>query len=134
MEAETTRKKAYLSDVESYFQNFWKPKEGHKITKDGISEQEIREIDNEYLEQAIVRDDEKVVFLQDYSWKPSMEDLDDVLRGHGLEVGDDFILRRKQKLWMDKPTDLEGYKTVIMKARNFLRMDGFEPLQYYWGG
>lgn len=120
-----------LSKEETYLQNFWKPTIGHQIIyKDKVVT--IEYIDSKYPEQIKVKGVEEIVFLQDYSWKPSIGNMTQVLTDFGCVVYDG-IIRVGKRSWKGVPTDIKDFAQLIREIRLIFHTErGKDPLETYF--
>ncbi len=119
-----------LSEELQYIQNYWKPKKGQTIYFDNNSTAIIEYIDEKYPEQVKLQDLDRIAYLQEYSWKPTIEEMDQILVDFGLKVSHTCI--RLNKLFFPKPDDVEGYVDLLKSARFHLQCQGIDPLSNYF--
>lgn len=106
----------YSTDAESYLQYFWIPTKGHKVVYRGDTY-----TINEILEAQASLDEEtdKVLWLQDLAWKPSLEDCDSIATRFNAQVLNNQIMfkKNKQRCFFEKPESVDEYREIIRQLR-----------------
>lgn len=121
--------------AEEYLMHFWLPRRGHRIYKrDSFGvEATIKSIDKKYQEQAIVVDQdgvEEVVYLQDWHWSPTFDDIDEILKAFDVRVYDDMLQRNQT--FLGKPKTFEQYVKVVQSIRQNSYQQGEELLTTFF--
>jgi len=98
-----------------YFENFWDPRSGHTVFDAGGNRLTLHTFNERYPEQVEIKENDKIYYLQDLSWEPTLQDLDNVLRRLGLsKVFDGW---RFKDIFFPNPTDATGYSNLIKSFR-----------------
>lgn len=107
----------FLSEEETYIQNFWSPHKGNKVVYVDGNTYTIKEIIND---QAILEElPNRAIWLQDLGWKPILDDCDNIVgRFNAQVIGNQIIFKtEEQKCFFEKPSTICGYRDLIMQLR-----------------
>ena len=108
----------YTTEAEKYLQHFWTPCKGHKVVYREI-EYTIKNI----IENQVTTEEEndKVFWIQDLAWKPTIDDCDDIAMRFNAQILKDQIIFRKsdQRYLFKKPNSIDEYRDIIRQLRVF---------------
>jgi len=107
----------YLTDDEKYLYALWEPEIGHKVMYDGTVFT-IKEIIEDQISLNELED--KLLWIQDVAWKPTLEDCDVLIRGYSANVvsGSQIHYRKDNKnCYFERPNTLAEYRDIIRQLR-----------------
>jgi len=108
----------FLTEDERYLQHFWKPCIGDSI----VNSEGNFKIKKIIEAQAILEElPKKVIWLQDFAWKPSLENCDDIITRFNARIAGDLILYTKENrpCFFLRPFTLAEYVNIIRQLRVF---------------
>lgn len=105
-----------------YLQNFWEPQKGSQILIDG-EYTTIKRIEEDYPEQVELEGKEKIYFIQDLKWTPTMDEIFSIFESLGIGVHSDSI--SYNRIFKPKPQDLiEAAKSLVdLRVVSMIRPD-----------
>jgi hypothetical protein len=106
----------YLTEAEKYLLHFWNPQAGDKVICRG-EKYTLKEIDGV---QATVIESDKIVWIQDLAWKPTLENCDNLIKNFNAVVVDNNQIQYrtpKQKCFFQRPTSIDDYRDIIRQLR-----------------
>lgn len=107
---------SYLTEAEKYLYYLWEPEVGHAVVYHG----DIYTIKEIMGDQVALNEIDRLLWIQDVGWKPTLEDCDSLItRYHASIVSDGQIRYRKDKqnCFFKRPDTLEEYIEVISQLR-----------------
>lgn len=104
------------NETESYLQNFWIPQTGHTVEYQN-SQTEIEDIIVDA--QARLKNVERIVWLQDTLWKPTLKDIDEIVIKLGAKVQKDMIFIPNKKCYFKRPNTVEDYGDIVRQIRAY---------------
>jgi hypothetical protein len=110
------------TDNKNYLQNFWKPSEGDRIHHNGTYYDIDRIVEDV---QAICCD--TLVWLQEASWAPSLQDIDKVVRQYNANVLGDTIhvtTPTRKVCYFKRPDNVEEYAQILRDIRFYAKVHG----------
>jgi hypothetical protein len=121
-----------LDEDEAYLQNFWKPAPGQTVTHDK-GRAVLKSVDRTHPEQAELEGTGEIIFLQDHSWLPALEEMPRVLEDLGCIVCGN-IARVGRRTWKPLPERVGDYARLIREVRMVLYSEtGRDPVLDYFG-
>lgn len=118
-----------LEESIDYIQNFWLPAPGDQIianynpafySDENSMIQKIENIDTDYPEQIMIENQDDIRFVQDYMWRPSLEQLDQLIINLGARDYNETL--GINGIEMPKPKDFIEYCQTIALIRHYSQL------------
>lgn len=112
-----------LTDAEKYLSHFWEPLTGHKVSYQG----EIFTVKNIIGDQLVLNECDKLLWIQDVGWKPTLDNCDDIIvRFYAtlIDNGQQIMFKKDgQTCYFKRPDTLEDYVEVIRQLRVLIKFE-----------